>query len=217
MILAPNSRYTSDIHWFIKRRSMSGWSSAGVSETVMNPRSGQIYSLDPLRAFRERTTEKVSFSICLSKFNLVPRFSLLAVDLSGSVGTGRRETWERGCNKFWFFENVALISFNLKYYTLFRVSFLYEVVFHYIRAKLSRLSLQYLNLIYNKVAYLLDFRTISWWLLSEKEKSKRDTWRHRSSWDRTLHRITTTWVTADGFGRVPALYLYTELINSRCT
>ena len=114
----------------------------------MNPRSGQIYSL---RAFRERTTEKVSildYTFNFVPFNLVPRFSLLPIDFSGSVGTGRRETWERGCNKFCFFENVALISFILKYHTLFRVSFLYEVVCHYIRANLSRLNLQYLNLIF---------------------------------------------------------------------
>ena len=49
----------------------------------MNPRNGQIYSLDPLRALRERTTEKVS--ILDYTFNFVPFVSASSASFPGSL------------------------------------------------------------------------------------------------------------------------------------
>ena len=41
---------------------------------------------------------------------------------------------------------IALISFIMKFYLLFRVNFLYsKIVFHKIRVNLSRVNFQYLN------------------------------------------------------------------------
>ena len=79
----------------------------GVSntKTVKNPRSGQIFSLEPLCTSRESTTKKVAIN------RLYVQLSLCCL------------------NKFCFFVNGALISFILKCYPFFRVNFLYlEVV-----------------------------------------------------------------------------------------
>ena len=85
---------------------LAGWRFASNGETVKNPWSSQISLLDSFRTFRKSTRNKVFFSDY--SFTFVPV-----------------------TQKVLFLCKVALISFILNCYHLFRFSFLYlEVVFH---------------------------------------------------------------------------------------
>ena len=120
--------------WHLRKRSiLSGWRSASTSKTLMNPRTGRISSLAPLRTFRESAANKVSISDYT--LNFVPAVSTC----------------------FCSFVNVALISFILKCYPFFCVNFLHSTVaFHYtvIRNNLSGVNFQYRNFMESYVYFL---------------------------------------------------------------